>query len=99
MLTVSAVLQLHTTEAPPIILVHGAANAALVWTFWQQMLANAGWASYALDLRGHGRSAPLDLSRTSMHDYAADVRALAVQFKRPPVIMGWSMGGLVAMMT
>jgi pimeloyl-ACP methyl ester carboxylesterase len=34
-----------------------------------------------------------------MHDYAADVRALALQFRRPPVIVGWSMGGLVAMMT
>jgi pimeloyl-ACP methyl ester carboxylesterase len=74
-------------------------NSAPVWAFWQQTLAGEGWASYAIDLRGHGHSAPLDLSRTSMHDYAADVRALAFQFKRPPVIMGWSMGGLVAMMT
>jgi pimeloyl-ACP methyl ester carboxylesterase len=99
MLAVSAVLPPHTIDAPPIILVHGSVNAASVWTFWQQMLADAGWASYALDLRGHGRSAPCDLSHTSMHDYATDVRALAVQFKRAPVIMGWSMGGLVAMMT
>jgi pimeloyl-ACP methyl ester carboxylesterase len=99
MLAVSAQLPPHLTADPPVILVHGSVNAASVWTFWQQALAAAGWASYALDLRGHGRSAPLDLSHISMHDYAADVRALASQFKRPPVIMGWSMGGLVAMMT
>ena len=98
MLAVSALLPPHLTADPPIILVHGSVNSASVWTFWQQRLADEGWASYAIDLRGHGRSAPLDLSRTSMHDYAADVRALALQFKRPPVIMGWSMGGLVAMM-
>jgi len=98
MLAVSAVLPPHATNAPPVILVHGAANAASVWTFWQRVLADASWASYALDLQGHGRSAALDLSHTSMHDYATGVRALAAQFKRPPVIMGWSMGGLVAMM-
>jgi pimeloyl-ACP methyl ester carboxylesterase len=99
MLAVSALLPPHITDNPPVILVHGSVNAASVWTFWQPALADAGWASYALDLRGHGRSTPLDLSCTSMHDYAADVRALALQLKRPPVIMGWSMGGLVAMMT
>jgi pimeloyl-ACP methyl ester carboxylesterase len=99
MLAVSVVLPHQTAEYPPVILVHGSVNSAPVWTFWQQSLADAGWASYAIDLRGHGRSAPIDLSRTSMHDYVADVRALAQQLNRPPVIMGWSMGGLVAMMT
>jgi pimeloyl-ACP methyl ester carboxylesterase len=78
--------------------VHGAANAASTWTFWQRALAEAGWPSYAIDLRGHGRSAPIDLSHISMHDYAADVRLLALQLNRPPVILGWSMGGLVALM-
>ena len=73
MLGVTATLPDRDSARPPIILVHGAANAALVWTFWQQELAEAGWASYAIDLRGHGRSAPSDLSRTSMDDYAADV--------------------------
>jgi pimeloyl-ACP methyl ester carboxylesterase len=99
MFAVSAVLPSHRMGDPPVILVHGSVNSAPVWTFWQHMLADAGWASYAIDLRGHGRSAPLDLSRTSMQDYAADVRMLALQFKRLPVIIGWSMGGLVALMS
>jgi pimeloyl-ACP methyl ester carboxylesterase len=98
MLAVSAMLPTHITDNPPVILVHGSVNAASVWTFWQPALADEGWASYAIDLRGHGRSAALDLSSTGMQDYAADVRALALQFKCPPVIIGWSMGGLVAMM-
>jgi pimeloyl-ACP methyl ester carboxylesterase len=33
-----------------------------------------------------------------MRDYAADVRSLALQLQRRPIVMGWSMGGLVAMM-
>jgi pimeloyl-ACP methyl ester carboxylesterase len=98
MLAVSAVLPSHPNLHPPIVLVHGAANSSSIWAFWQQKLAADGWASYAIDLRGHGRSDVVDLAKTSMHDYAADVCTLAQQFKQPPVVLGWSMGGLVALM-
>jgi len=98
MLAVSTTLPNHLTDRSPIILVHGAANSASVWTFWQRELAAHGWPSYAIDLRGHGRSDPIDLSHASMQDYAADVHVLAAQFARPPVLIGWSMGGLVALM-
>jgi pimeloyl-ACP methyl ester carboxylesterase len=80
------------------VLVHGAANSASVWTYWQRELAQRGFASYAIDLRGHGASDPIDLSRTTMQDYADDVTSLMRQLPSPPVVMGWSMGGLAAMM-
>jgi pimeloyl-ACP methyl ester carboxylesterase len=98
MLGVTAALPDRDSVRPPLILVHGAANSASIWTFWQQELAAQGWASYAIDLRGHGRSIRVDLSTTSMYDYAADVCMLALQFKRSPIVLGWSMGGLVALM-
>lgn len=98
MLAVTAALPDTPTTRPPIVLIHGAANSALVWAHWQRELAARGWPSYAVDLRGHGRSDPIDLSRVSMRDYADDVRAVAAQLRRRPVVMGWSMGGLVAMM-
>ena len=85
-------------ERPPLILVHGAANSAHVWTFWQDELARRGWSSHALDLRGHGQSGAIDLGATRMVDYTDDVVALAREVKRLPVLVGWSMGGLVAMM-
>ena len=98
MTAVTTVLPASPTANPPIVLVHGAANSAVVWTFWQQALPSLGWASYAIDLRGHGRSEPIDLSNTTMSDYANNVRSLINQLDRKPIIIGWSMGGLVAMM-
>jgi len=97
---------LHVTAALPegaairysAVLIHGAANSATVWTYWQRELAARGIASYAIDLRGHGRSDPADLSRASMSDYADDVRSIVDRLRDRPVLVGWSMGGLIAMM-
>ena len=83
---------------PALVLVHGAANTSRVWTFWQAQLSERGWRSYAVDLRGHGGSGPADLSTTTMEDYAADVCRVLKELRRPAVVVGWSMGGLVAMM-
>jgi pimeloyl-ACP methyl ester carboxylesterase len=88
----------HDDGRPPVVLVHGAANSAAVWVYWADALVAAGWPTYAIDLRGHGASVPIDLSRTSMYDYLADVRQLVGRLRQQPVIVGWSMGGLVAIM-
>ena len=98
MLAVSATLPAAATVRPPIVLAHGSASSATVWTFWQRELAARGWASYAVDLRGHGASGPAALMRASMRDYAEDVCSVAAQLSERPVVIGWSMGGLVAMM-
>ena len=86
------------SDHAPIILVHGAANSAVVWRFWQRELASHGWSSSAIDLRGHGSSGPEDLSETTMEDYAVDVSDQVSRSDQPPVLIGWSMGGLVSLM-
>ena len=98
MISVRCALPTSRTANPPIILIHGAANSAGVWTIWQREMSSRGWPTYATDLRGHGVSTGLDLSHTSMWDYASDVRSLAEQLRERPILMGWSMGGLLAMM-
>ncbi len=98
MTTVLEKLPAEPSDQPPIVLVHGAANSASVWTYWQDALAQAGFASYAVNLRGHGPTEHDDLSNTCMHDYADDVRSCVEQLDGKPVVMGWSMGGLLAMM-
>ncbi len=97
-INVSLALPEAKTSRPPVVLVHGAANSAPVWKFWQRGLADRGWPSYAVDLRGHGPKSSEDLSQAGMGDYARDVGSLIEHIGRPPVVMGWSMGGLVAMM-
>ncbi len=96
MLSVATRLPTEAADKPPVIFVHGAGTSAPVWTFWQQTLVDSGWPTHNLDLRGHGESAPVDLSHTSIFDYVADVNAVAGQLRTAPVVIGWSMGGHVA---
>src|SRR4051794_19450562 len=98
MIAVSTRLPLEDRGLPPVVLVHGAASSAAVWQYWIERLVAGGWPASALDLRGHGASAPIDLARTSMADYLHDVRRVVEQLRERPVIVGWSMGGLVALM-
>jgi pimeloyl-ACP methyl ester carboxylesterase len=86
------------SDRPPLVLVHGAASSGRVWILWQEELARHGWSSHALDLRGHGQSEPFDLAGARMADYAADVVRVAGAQRDRPVLVGWSMGGLVALM-
>src|SRR5437764_5983354 len=89
---------MERNRRPQVILVHGAANSSAVWGFWQEQLATLDWTAHARDLRGHGAGPAADLSAVSMQDYADDVGQLANQFSSNPMLIGWSMGGLVALM-
>ncbi len=87
---------------PPLLLIHGAANGAWVWEFWRRELKALGWDANVLDLRGHGASLPVDFATVTMDDYVGDVESVTEQMRArlgaEPVLIGWSMGGLVAMM-
>jgi len=98
MLAVSARFPDKSYNRVPIILVPGSFATSLVWTYWQEALANLGWVSYAIDLRGHGSSSSMDLSSTTMSDYVSDIRCVVENLDRPPIMMGWSMGGLISML-
>ena len=87
---------------PSLLLIHGAATGAWVWDLWRRELAALGWQVNVLDLRGHGRSMPTDLATVTMEDYVADVASVTVQIEAAqgihPILGGWSLGGMVAMM-
>jgi alpha-beta hydrolase superfamily lysophospholipase len=56
-----------------------------------------GWECHAFDLRHHGdREGPKSLRRTRIKDYVDDLAAAVGDLARPPIVVGHSMGGLVA---
>ena len=82
-------------DGPALVCLHGAGGTHAHWGYQLRDLAGAARV-YALDLPGHGRSAPP--GRTSIGDYAADVLAFmdAVGLDRAALV-GHSMGGGVAL--
>lgn len=83
---------------PPLLMVHGIAHAA--WCFaenWVPAAAQAGFPSHALSLRGHGASGGgRHLRRTLIRDYVHDVMQAITGLPEPPVLIGHSMGAIVA---
>ncbi len=86
------------SSRPPLLMVHGVAHGA--WCFeenWLPAAAAAGWPSYAVSLRGHGGSAGGRHLRTTLtRDYVHDVMQTITELPEPPVLIGHSMGAVVA---
>lgn len=83
------------------LLLHGWSDHAGRWRDAGERLRDAGYSTYALDFRGHGRSAGRrgHLSRFSqlLGDLQAFRRVVRLRTERPQVLLGISFGGLVAL--
>lgn len=83
----------------PLLFVHGGLHGWWAWEKWQPRLAEAGWRTFALSLPGHAGSAALsdrELAALTLRDYADAVTAVADWLPERPVLVGHSMGGIVA---
>jgi len=88
----------NKTYDSPIVLVHGSWGSSAMWMGYTQFLASKGWDVYALDLRGHGKSKG-KVAGATMGDYADDIAQVVAENRlENPVVIGHSMGGLVALM-
>ena len=86
------------TAVAPVVFVHGTGHAAWCWEYFARAFAHAGYATYAVSLRGHGGSGgPERLRGASIADYVADVRSIAERLDAPPILIGHSLGGFVVM--
>jgi non-heme chloroperoxidase len=86
------------SDRPPLLFVHGSFCGAWTWSeHFLPYFAERGWRSIAVSLRGHGRSAGRKrLDTFGVADYVADVAEASAGLERPPVVVGHSMGGIVA---
>jgi len=80
-----------------VVMVHGAFCGGWVFERFRTPFEAAGFEVLTPDLRGHGEGEAADaVAGVSMRDYAADVAGLCASLPAPPVLLGHSMGGLVA---
>ncbi|HSK73365.1 MAG TPA: alpha/beta fold hydrolase [Pyrinomonadaceae bacterium] len=82
----------------PLLFVHGTGHGAWCWDEnFLPYFAEKGFSSHAVSLRGHGASEGYEkLKWTSVSDYVSDVFQAASALTKPPVVIGHSLGGLVA---
>jgi alpha-beta hydrolase superfamily lysophospholipase len=95
-----------TAEQPPratLVVVHGLKDHGARYGDLAQALVARGFAVYALDLRGHGRSEGVRVDIESFDDYLLDLHAFMDRVEarepgRPLFLFGHSMGGAIATM-
>ncbi len=85
---------------PPLFLIHGMWSRPSTFATLRDELEAAGIRSAAVTLPGHevppGSPAPALLSGLGLADYVAALERDAAVLDEPPVILGHSMGGLLA---
>ena len=81
-------------HGPPLVLLHGWAMHSGVWGGIVAQLARSHRV-HAVDLPGHGHSAPV--APCTLDAMVAAVDASLADEARPLAVLGWSLGGLVAM--
>jgi acylglycerol lipase len=84
-----------------LVVVHGLKDHSDRYATFAGALARAGYAVYALDLRGHGRSAGPRVTVDDFDHYVADVARLLAHAQAehpglPAFVFGHSMGGVIA---
>ncbi|MEY4964545.1 MAG: hypothetical protein RL274_128 [Pseudomonadota bacterium] len=84
---------------PPVLMIHGAFCGPWSLDGLKEKFEAAGYKVTAPSLRFHDHSpAPAALGTTGLADYAADLEEEIAALKQPPILVGHSMGGLLAQM-
>ena len=83
-----------------LFMIHGMWGQGAHWSNWRSFFEAKGWHCLTPTLRYHDPApgAPPDpaLGTTSLRDYVADLERDIRALEEPPVIIGHSMGGLLA---
>jgi pimeloyl-ACP methyl ester carboxylesterase len=81
----------------PLLFIHGTLHTAACWdVHFLDYFAQHGYASHAINLRGHGKSEGWERLRwTRISDFVDDVENAVKQLPSPPILIGHSMGGFI----
>lgn len=81
---------------PPLLFIHGAFTRAGRWRSWLPHFRAAGFVCVAPSLPAHDPPDRRRLAKLTFRDYVDAMIEVHATFDTPPVIIGSSMGGLVA---
>jgi pimeloyl-ACP methyl ester carboxylesterase len=84
---------------PALVMIHGMWGRPAVWENFRQRFSQAGFEIHTPALRHHdtesGNSGG-EPGTTSLADYRSDLEEILRHFDRPPILMGHSLGALLA---
>ena len=81
----------------PILFAHGGGQTRHAWRMTGKRLAEAGFQSICLDLRGHGESSWCPEGDYRIEAFAEDLVCICAELESAPVLVGASLGGISAM--
>lgn len=80
-------------DAPPILFLHGVSMSRDTWLEVSDRLGDR-WQRWTLDFRGHGHSDRADAY--TLDGYRSDAETVLAAIGRPAIVVGHSLGGVVA---
>ena len=85
-----------------LVMIHGMWGGSWYWENYKKFLEGQGWQCHTPTLRYHDIDPkdppPAGLGATSLLDYTRDLEEFILGLEEKPIIMGHSMGGLLAQM-
>jgi pimeloyl-ACP methyl ester carboxylesterase len=88
-----------SSQNPPLVLIHGNVSSRIFWEGTIESLAER-YQVFAPDLRGYGETEakPIDATR-GLRDWSNDLKSFldSLQLTEPVHLLGWSLGGGIAM--
>ncbi|WP_433359835.1 alpha/beta fold hydrolase [Streptosporangium sp. CA-115845] len=83
---------------PSVLLIPGGGQTRASWGRTAHSLATSGLGALTVDLRGHGDSDQAPDADYGIDTLVGDLLAVCAALKEPPVVVGASLGGLIALL-